>query len=98
MSKISNSLVVFLLFSMLNPCIAATNEIDPYEKINRKTFKINKFIDKILLRPATILYTKAAPKVVRKGVSNVLNNLSETRNITNNLLQFKFNQQGIEKG
>ncbi len=81
------SLSFVLLFSFSLESCAATDERDPLEKVNRKVFKLNKFLDKYFMRPLTVFYKKATPQSIKNGVSRVISNLNETRTITNDLLQ-----------
>ena len=48
---------------------------DPFEKINRQTYKFNNLVDKTLLKPIVNLY-RYTPQPIRKATRNFLNNLS----------------------
>ena len=63
--------------------------VDPLEGLNRSIFKLNAAIDLVLLEPAAKLYRKTLPSPVRRGVSNVFQNLLEPTTIVNDLLQAK---------
>lgn len=47
------------------------NAADPFERINRVTHAINEGVDRMLLRPAPVGYTRVLPAFVRGGLGNV---------------------------
>lgn len=67
---------------------------DPLEPANRFVHRSNLFFDRKVLGPTARFYVKAAPRPVRKGVSNFLSNLSYPGVILNDFLQGKF-EQGV---
>jgi phospholipid-binding lipoprotein MlaA len=85
--------ICICLFAALLTAGCATNPnspVDPYEGYNRAMFKMNRGIDKVVLRPVAIVYTKVIPSFVQKGVGNILDNfdtLSPT--LPNDILQGK---------
>ncbi|MBR7887913.1 VacJ family lipoprotein [Marinomonas sp. A79] len=88
-------LMVFWLLSVSFVCsnmtFAATEE-DPWEGFNRAMFTFNDAIDGAVLKPVAKGYKAVTPTPVQKGVSNFFSNLGEIGNITNNLLQGKWDQ------
>ncbi len=60
---------------------------DPLESVNRAVYGFNRFMDKILLKPVAEGYRKVVPALGRKGVRNVLNNLTEPVTFINSVLQ-----------
>lgn len=60
---------------------------DPYEKMNRRVFKFNKKIDKILLKPAAKAYQRCTSAYLRARVTNFLENLSTPLTVINYGLQ-----------
>jgi phospholipid-binding lipoprotein MlaA len=65
---------------------------DPYEKINRKIFVFNSFIDHLLLRPITIGYKKITNDYTKARVSMFLSNINTPVTIVNYALQIKYDQ------
>ena len=61
---------------------------DPFEKINRKTYKFNNLVDKALLKPVANLY-HYTPQPIRSATRNFLNNLSLPLSAFNSLMQGK---------
>jgi len=62
---------------------------DPFERINRATFKFNDALDRAALKPIAKGYRKITPHFVQTGVSNFMDNLDNPRTIVNDLLQGK---------
>lgn len=74
--------------TLLTGCaVNHNNPQDPYESYNRKVFKFNKGVDKVIYRPVAVVYTTVIPKFARKGVSNFLSNVNEVPTISNDILQ-----------
>lgn len=63
---------------------------DPWERMNRTTFKVNTALDHAIARPVARAYQKVAPRPVRTGVSNFMDNLFYPVTMANDLLQLKF--------
>ena len=57
--------------------VAISANPDPYEKLNRRSYKIFVFIDRKAIRPAAVFYAHAVPHVVRKGLHNAIQNVGE---------------------
>ena len=62
---------------------------DPLEGFNRISFDFSQFVDKILIRPAAMVYRHAVPKPARDGVHNALSNIDEPLVFLNDLLQLR---------
>ncbi len=67
---------------------------DPLEDVNRAVFEFNRTLDRVVMRPIAELYVLTLPHEVRRGVTNMLGNLGEPLNVTNNLLQGKTERAG----
>ncbi len=66
---------------------AGQNPADPWESLNRNTAAFNDVADRYVMEPVARSYRAVVPEPVREGVSNVLSNLTEPRNLINNVLQ-----------
>ena len=60
---------------------------DPWERLNRRGYAINQFLDKILIRPAAMIYRALTPGPIGKGLHNLVVNLSEPLVVVNDVLQ-----------
>ena len=93
----SLALACLLLFG----CAAAPakrDPRDPLERVNRVTYKFNDGFDKAIARPVARAYVKVAPRFVRIGVTNFVDNLTYPVTIVNDLLQAKFKQTCSDTG
>jgi phospholipid-binding lipoprotein MlaA len=78
-----------LIVSFLSVSLIYAEDInDPFEDINRITFKFNESIDNNFLKPVAVTYSKA-PKPIKKGISNFFDNLEEIETSVNQILQGK---------
>lgn len=60
---------------------------DPWERYNRRISRFNNVVDRHVLRPLAVAYTRLAPHPVRSGVSRVLDNLGTPATTVHQLLQ-----------
>jgi phospholipid-binding lipoprotein MlaA len=71
---------------------------DPWERLNRTTFKVNMTVDHKVLRPVARGYAKVVPSPVRTGVSNFMDNLFYPVTMANDLLQLKLKDFAQDTG
>jgi len=62
---------------------------DPFERMNRATYRFNDTIDRAVAKPVAQTYRRVTPHFVQTGVSNFLDNLGYPTTIVNDLLQLK---------
>ena len=60
---------------------------DPYERLNRKSYAVFKYLDRKAIRPASVFYAHAVPKVARTGLHNAIQNVGEPVIFFNDVLQ-----------
>lgn len=68
---------------------------DPWEGLNRRTFKLNQGLDRVLIGPMGRGYMKVTPRVVRGRVSSFVANLAEPRTAINDLAQGRPRAAGV---
>jgi phospholipid-binding lipoprotein MlaA len=68
---------------------------DPWEGFNRRTFKFNRGVDRVLIGPLGRGYMKVTPRVVRGRVSAFVANLAEPRTALNDLAQGRPRAAGV---
>jgi phospholipid-binding lipoprotein MlaA len=71
---------------------------DPWEPMNRATFRFNDVLDRYALRPVAVAYSNYTPQIVQKGVGNFFENLGYPTTILHQFLQGKFKQGGQDIG
>jgi phospholipid-binding lipoprotein MlaA len=93
MIRPSRALVVGLAL-LATGCATAPNAKrdprDPFERVNRVTYKFNDTVDRAVLKPVAKGYKKVTPRFVQTGVSNFFDNLEQPTVIISDLLQAKF--------
>jgi phospholipid-binding lipoprotein MlaA len=97
-SLIVKSLLPIIMLWSSQVLADSTENVDPYQSINRTTYKFNQKLDQYFARPFAEFYVTIAPQPVERGVSNVFANLAELTNVVNDLLQFKFAQATNDMG
>jgi phospholipid-binding lipoprotein MlaA len=71
-------------------------EEDPWEGINRPIFRFNDTVDTYTLKPLAKGYQKVTPDMLEEGIGNVFDNLGDVVVLTNDLLQGKARDAGID--
>ena len=71
---------------------------DPFERINRTTFKFNDRLTNCVLRPFARCYVKTIPQCVRTSVSNFFDNLDFPVRFSNDILQGRIVRSAQEAG
>jgi phospholipid-binding lipoprotein MlaA len=74
--------------------LAQTPVQDPWEGLNRKLYAVNDVLDRGIFEPIARGYRAIAPRPIRRGVTNVLNNLHGPVVFVNNLLQGRPGEAG----
>lgn len=73
--------------SACSPAPVATGYDDPNEGFNRSIHDLNVAIDKVALKPASVVYGAVVPPPAKRGVSNFAHNLSLPGMVVNDILQ-----------
>jgi phospholipid-binding lipoprotein MlaA len=60
---------------------------DPWERMNRATYRLNDSLDRAIVKPVARGYVRVAPRFVRSGVTNFFDNLEYPIVMVNDLLQ-----------
>ncbi|MGH7217287.1 MAG: MlaA family lipoprotein [Nitrospiraceae bacterium] len=71
---------------------------DPWEWMNTKTFEFNRQVDRFVLKPVAKGYNFIMPDLVQVGISNIFYNLRFAPRFFNNVFQGKVKGAGIEVG
>ena len=79
-----------LLLGLAGCASGPANPRDPFEPFNRASLEFNEGVDAMVLKPVATAYRDKVPPIVRTGVSNFFNNLTDGWSFVNSALQFKF--------
>jgi phospholipid-binding lipoprotein MlaA len=80
------------------PPNTARSPRDPWERMNRTTYKLNTSLDHAILRPIARGYHRVLPSFAQTGVRNFLTNLAYPKVIINDLLQGQMRAFGNDTG
>jgi phospholipid-binding lipoprotein MlaA len=69
-----------------------TDPIDPYEKINRKSYTFTDVIDRKILAPVADVYIDYVPNAMQRSIGNFYDNIGYPNVILNAFLQGKIRQ------
>jgi phospholipid-binding lipoprotein MlaA len=85
------ALSLLVSVALLGGCAVSPSALphDPWEPFNREVTDFNEGLDKAVLKPAATVYRRWTPPLVRQGVGNFFNNLSDVWSLVNNVLQLK---------
>ncbi|HSY04527.1 MAG TPA: VacJ family lipoprotein [Steroidobacteraceae bacterium] len=82
-----SALCLLLLYGCATLPPGPRNPRDPWERMNRATYRFNDKLDKAILRPVARGYQKVTPQFAQTGVRNFFDNLNYTIVMLNDLLQ-----------
>ena len=68
------------------------NPVDPIEPFNRGVTRFNDVIDSALMRPVAVAYETVVPQLLRTGVTNFFNNLTDVWSFANSVMQLRAQQ------
>jgi phospholipid-binding lipoprotein MlaA len=71
---------------------------DPWERMNRTTYRFNDALDRAIAKPVARGYRKVTPRFVQTGISNFLDNLESPVVMVNDLLQGQFKALASDTG
>jgi phospholipid-binding lipoprotein MlaA len=91
-------LALLLLAAVSAGCATGPDPRDPLEPMNRGIYQFNDHFDRVLLKPAAILYHTTVPPPVRGGVTNFFSNFRDVTVAVNDLLQAKLKAAASDVG
>jgi phospholipid-binding lipoprotein MlaA len=71
-----------------------TSTEDPFERLNRNFYHGWVNTDRAVMRPLALGYARYTPKVLQKGLRNVLTEVHEPQAFANSMVQFRFRAAG----
>lgn len=92
------ALVAISVITLLNGCatVQSPDPRDPWESWNRSVQSFNDGVDHYAMKPIAQGYNWIMPDFADKGVTNFFSNLDDIGVFTNDLLQGKFMQSGLD--
>lgn len=65
------------------------SDADPFESINRRSYRLNEQIDKAVTHPIISSYQHVVPNFLRGGIHNIISNLDEPNVFLNDVIQIR---------
>src|SRR6184192_541298 len=101
-STIRTSLLSLCLLLLTAGCAALPpgkrDPRDPWERVNRATYRFNDKFDRAIARPVARGYRAATPHFVQTGIRNVYDNVDTPIVMLNDLLQGQFKSFASDTG
>jgi phospholipid-binding lipoprotein MlaA len=97
MNKVAR-LLTLVAAVLLAGCAAAPSKVDPLEPMNRALYAVHDVVDTNVVKPIAQGYVDIIPYFIRKGISNVFNNIEDAFSALNGTLQGKFDKAGNDMG
>lgn len=89
---------LLLAAALAGGCAQAPSRVDPLEPMNRALYSFHDAVDTAVIKPVAQAYIDIVPALVRRGVTNVFNNIEDLFSAFNGLLQGKPDKAGDDLG
>ena len=97
--KVSRSVFAPLAAVMLVAgCAAAPSRDDPFEPMNRASYRVHEVVDGHFIKPVVQAYVDYTPRVVQQGIHNFFGNIDDFFSFINAALQNKPDKAGHDLG
>jgi phospholipid-binding lipoprotein MlaA len=84
--------------SLVSACAMGPTREDPFEPVNRVSYKVHQVVDGRIVKPVAQAYVDYTPKPVRLAVSNFFGNIDDMFSVVNDMLQGKGDKAGNDLG
>jgi phospholipid-binding lipoprotein MlaA len=85
--------------ALLGGCATtATSREDPFEPMNRVSYRVHEVVDGKIVKPAVQAYVDYTPRLVRLAISNFFSNIDDVFSVINDFLQWKLDKAGNDMG
>ena len=83
---------------LLAGCALGPTREDPFEPMNRASYRVHEVVDGHIVKPIAQAYVDYTPKPIRQAVSNFFGNIDDLFSFVNDLLQGKPDKAGHDLG
>ena len=98
-TTVSRSLIAsFAALTLLAGCAAAPSRDDPFEPMNRASYREHDVVDGHFINPIVQAYVDYTPRVVQQGIHNFFGNIDDFFSFINAALQNKPDKAGHDLG
>ena len=88
----------FVTCLLLAGCAAAPSRDDPFEPMNRASYRVHEVVDGHFIKPIVQAYVEYTPPLVQQGVHNFFGNIDDFFSFINAALQNKPDKAGHDLG
>ena len=79
-------------------CAAAPSRDDPFEPMNRASYRVHEVVDGHFIKPMVQAYVDYTPRLVQQGIHNFFGNIDDFFSFINSALQNKPDKAGHDLG
>ena len=98
-TTVSRSLIAsFAALTLLAGFAAAPSRDDPFEPMNRASYRVHEVVDGHFIKPIVQAYVDYTPRVVQQGIHNFFGNIDDFFSFINAALQNKPDKAGHDLG
>jgi phospholipid-binding lipoprotein MlaA len=98
MSPLPRLAVAFATALTLAGCAMGPTREDPFEPMNRVSYKVHQVVDGRIVKPVVQAYVDYTPQPVRLAVTNFFGNIDDMFSVINDMLQGKGDKAGNDLG
>jgi phospholipid-binding lipoprotein MlaA len=98
MSSLPRLAVAFTTAVTLAGCAMGPTREDPFEPMNRVSYKVHQVVDGRIVKPVVQAYVDYTPQPVRLAVTNFFGNIDDMFSVINDMLQGKGDKAGNDLG
>ena len=80
------------------PSRDAPSRDDPFEPMNRASYRVHEVVDGQIVKPMIQAYVDYTPRLVQQGIRNFFNNIDDMFSVVNDFLQWKLDKAGNDMG
>jgi phospholipid-binding lipoprotein MlaA len=84
--------------ALLAGCAAAPSRDDPFEPMNRASYRVHEVVDGQIVKPLAQAYVDYTPRPIQKGIHNFFGNIDDFFSFINGMLQNKPDKAGNDLG
>ena len=84
--------------ALLAGCAAAPSRDDPFEPMNRASYRVHEVVDGQIVKPMVQAYVDYTPRLVQQGIHNFFGNIDDFFSFINGMLQNKPDKAGHDLG
>src|SRR6185437_2691121 len=92
------SLALTAAIVSLAGCAAAPSRDDPFEPMNRASYRVHEVVDGKIVKPMVQAYVDYTPHPIQKSISNFFGNIDDFFSFVNDVLQGKPDKAGNDLG